>query len=154
MVSAIGPKAHSDQISKSLVFWWCANEQRLTIDVTPSPRLEDLRQGLRMPGHASYLSHGHLPGQAVSTSLVGTPQGRPAFPSSSCKVQVSVCPKHQGNLRYHPRWIPTRCIHQGEPGGITLDGFTLEVSHDSVVIGCGEGGITLDDHDLIASLQN
>jgi hypothetical protein len=24
--------------------------------------------------------------------------------------------------------------------------------HDNVVIGCGEGGITLDDHDQIASL--
>jgi hypothetical protein len=55
---------------------------------------------------------------------------------------------------YHPRWIPTRCNRQGELGGITLDGFTLEVLHDSVVIGSGEGGITLDDHDRIATLQS
>jgi hypothetical protein len=32
----------------------CENEQRLTKDVTPSPRLEDLLQGLRMPGRASW----------------------------------------------------------------------------------------------------
>src|SRR3989337_3857553 len=59
MVSAIGPESHSDQIAKSLVHWGCGNEQRLTIDVTPSPRLEDLWQGLRMPGHAPYLSRGY-----------------------------------------------------------------------------------------------
>ena len=29
------------------------NEQRLTIDVTPSPRLVDLRQGIRMPGYST-----------------------------------------------------------------------------------------------------
>jgi hypothetical protein len=33
---------------------------RLTIDVTPSPRLEDLRQGPRMPGHASYSHSGTI----------------------------------------------------------------------------------------------
>src|SRR3990170_7322117 len=70
------------------------NEQRLTIDVTPSPRLEDLRQGLRMLGHASTLSRGHLSGQPVSTSLrlsarAGTPQGRPVF-SIMVQCQVSV----------------------------------------------------------------
>ena len=57
-------------------------------------------------------------------------------------------------MRYHPRWIPTRCIRQGKLEGITLDGFTLEVLHDGVIIGSGEGGITLDDHDRIATLQS
>ena len=46
-------------------------------------------------------------------------------------------------MRNHPRWIPTRCNRQGDLGGITLEGFTLEVVHDGVVIGGGEGGITL-----------
>src|SRR3989337_932495 len=44
----------------------CGNEQRLTIDVTPSPHLKDLRQGPRMPGHASYSSLGHHPGNPSS----------------------------------------------------------------------------------------
>ena len=33
---------------------------------------------------------------------------------------VSITPRR--NCRNHPRWIPTRCNHQGELGGITLDG--------------------------------
>ena len=37
---------------------------------------------------------------------------------------------------------PTRCNRRGELRGITLEG-TLEVLHDRVVVGSGEGGITL-----------
>ena len=37
----------------------------------------------------------------------------------------------------------TRCNRQGELGGITLDGFTLEGLHDRGIIGGGGRGITL-----------
>src|SRR3990170_326772 len=59
------------------------NEQRLTIDVTPLPRLEDLRQGLRMPGHASYSSLGHRPGQPISQKTAEN-SGPPLLGGTAC----------------------------------------------------------------------
>ena len=109
MVSAIGPEAHSNQISKSLVPWGCGNEQRLTIDVTPSPRLEDLRQGPRMPGHASYSSLGTI--QATRLHITrGYPSGSTRLPSNSVKSNYP-------------------CVHNIKGiRGITLVGFLLDVS--------------------------
>src|SRR3990170_3196436 len=103
MVSAIGPEAHSNQISKSLVPWACGNEQRLMIDVTPSPRLEDLRQGPRMPGHASYSSS-----DTIQATRLHNTRG---YPSGSTRhFQVTIVQSKypcvhniRGNPRYHPR---------------------------------------------------
>ena len=49
MVSAIRPKAPRIKYPNRSGLGARGNEQRLTIDVTPLPRLEYLRQGLRMP---------------------------------------------------------------------------------------------------------
>jgi hypothetical protein len=82
--------------------------------VTPSPRLEDLRQGPRMPGHASY-SHSGTTQAPVFTTLdsqahAGTPQGRPAYPSNSVKSKYP-------------------CVHNIRGiRGITLVEFPLDVS--------------------------
>src|SRR3990170_7194145 len=110
MVSAIGPEAHSNQISKPLVPWACGNEQRLTKDVTPSPRLEDLRQRPRMPGHASYSSLGHHPGNPSSHHT---------------RVPLKVDPPFQVTIvqSKYP------CVHNIKGiRGITLVGFLLDVS--------------------------
>ena len=69
MVSAIRPEAPRIKYPNRSGLGTRGNKQRLTKDVTPLPRLEDLRQGLGMPGHASELSRGHPPGQPDSTSL-------------------------------------------------------------------------------------
>ena len=53
MVSAIRPEAPRIKYPNRSGLGTRGNKQRLTKDVTPLPRLEDLRQGLRMPGHAS-----------------------------------------------------------------------------------------------------
>ena len=107
------------------------NEQRLTIGVTPSPRLEDLQQGLGMPGHASSLSRGHLSGQPVSTSLrisarAGTPQGRPVFSIMyKCHVsvtKVTVCLTPGGN----PEGSPSVGIPPDVVIKVSGRGFTLE----------------------------
>ena len=131
MVSAIRPEAPRIKYPNRSGLGTRGNKQRLTKDVTPSPRLEYLRQGLRMPGHASYSTLGYPPGQPVSTSLAGTPQGRPAFPSNSGKVQVSVCPNIKGKTRGITPVNSTRCNHQGErkrnhPRGSHLRGCTTE----------------------------
>ena len=54
----------------------CGNEQRHD-HVTPSPRLTDLRQGLRMPGRTEWKTCGYPADQPDFTSLAGTPRGRP-----------------------------------------------------------------------------
>ena len=53
MVSAIRPEAPRIKYSNQTGLRARGNEQRLTIDVTPLPHLEDLRQGLIMPDHAT-----------------------------------------------------------------------------------------------------
>jgi hypothetical protein len=80
------------------------------IDVTPSPRLEDLRQGLRMPGHASYLSLGYL---RVNPS------------SHHSRVPLRVDPPFEVTVvkSKYP------CVHNIRGiRGITLVGFLLDVS--------------------------
>ena len=53
MVSAIRPEAPRIKYPNRSGLGTRGNKQRLTKDVTPLPRLEDLRQGLGMPGHTS-----------------------------------------------------------------------------------------------------
>ena len=53
MVSAIRPEAPRIKYPNRSGLGTRGNKQRLTKDVTPLPRLEDLRQGLGMPVHAS-----------------------------------------------------------------------------------------------------
>ena len=111
MVSAIRPEAPRIKYPNRSGLGTRGNKQRLTKDVTPLPRLEDLRQGLRMPDHALYSTLGYPPGQPVSTSLAGTPQGRPAYSSNSCKVQVSVCPNIKGKTRGITVTMVTMTLH-------------------------------------------
>src|SRR3990170_8094053 len=132
MVSAIGPEAHSNQISKPLVPWACGNEQRLTKDVTPSPCLEDLRQRPRMPGHASYSSLGHHTDNPSSHHTRVPLRVDPPYQVTkwySPSIRVS---KHQGEKpEESPPVNSTRCNHQGErkrihPRGSHLRGCTTE----------------------------
>ena len=53
MVSAIRPEAPRIKYPNRSGLGTRSNKQRLTKDVTPLPHLEDLRQGLGMPGHTS-----------------------------------------------------------------------------------------------------
>ena len=135
MVSAIRPEAPRIKYPNRSGLGTRGNKQRLTKDVTPLPRLEYLRQGLRMPGHASYSALGYPPGQPVSTSLAGTPQGRPIFSNmAQCKVIVTivtVCLTPRGKPEESPPVDSTRCNHQGErkrnhPRGSHLRGCTTE----------------------------
>ena len=131
MVSAIRPEAPRIKYPNRSGLGTRGNKQRLTKDVTPSPRLEYLRQGLRMPGHASYSTLGYPPGQPVSTSLAGTPQGRPAFPSNSCKSKYPCVQTSRGKPEESPTEDSTQCNHQGErkrdhPRGSHLRGCTIE----------------------------
>src|SRR3989337_1941111 len=90
----------------------CGNEQRLTIDVTPSPRLEDLRQGLGMPGHASCSTLGYHPGPPDSTSLAIKLARVPLRADPSLVSLFSVSHSINSNRVSNTK---------GEPLGITLD---------------------------------
>src|SRR3989337_2884201 len=88
----------------------CGNDQRLTIDVTPSPHLEDLRQGPRMAGHASYSTLGHHPSNPTSHHT---------------RVPLRVDPPFQVTIvqSKYP------CVHNIRGiRGVTLVGFLLDVS--------------------------
>ena len=53
MVSAIGPEAPRIKYPNRSGLGMRGNKQRLMKDVTPLPRIEDLWEGLGMPGYAS-----------------------------------------------------------------------------------------------------
>ena len=144
MVSAIGPKAPRIKYPNRSGLGTRGNKQRLMKDVTPLPHLEDLRQGLGMPGHASCSTLGYPPGTPDSTSLRNMLARVPfrADPSLvTClrarhNINSNCVSGIKGTLRYHPRWIPPD-----------------EVLHDDVVIGGGVGGITLAYHDRLTNPQ-
>ena len=104
-----------------------------------------------MPRH--YIA-GTLMVNPTSITLAGTPWADPTSTKDRGEGQGNrVSITSRGNLRNHPRWIPTRCNRQGDLGGITLEGFTLEVLHDRVVIRSGYEESPSEVHDRLGTLQ-
>ena len=136
MVSAIRPEAPQIKYPNRSGLGTRGNEQRLTIDVTPSTRLKYLRQGLRMPGHASYSTLGYPPGHPVSTSLAikiaRVPlRVDPSFQVTGVKSKYPCVQTSRGKPEESPPMNSTRCNHQGErkrnhPRGSHLRGCTTE----------------------------
>src|SRR3989337_2077662 len=108
------------------------NEQRLTIDVTLSPRLEDLRQGRGMPGHASCSTLGHHPGPPDSTSLAIKLARVPLRSDPSLSSMNSIISNVKSSM-----WLP----HQEGIRGITLVG-----SPPDITVKVNVRGTTLEVH--------
>ena len=106
-----------------------------------SPHFTDLRQGpgpslsravSACPVVPRHYIAGTLMVNPTSITLAGTPWADPTSTNDRGEGQGNrVSITSRGNLRNHPRWIPTRCNRQGDLGGITLEGFRLEVSHNN-----------------------